>query len=103
MVSTILGLNTSDHLESHVVHFRGRKLLGQVVHLPEGYHATALRVTQDSLETHPDGDSAKQADPVVEIDKIVVWKHESLADAAEDPYLKGMGEWMEFADLIHAS
>jgi ribonuclease H2 subunit C len=92
-----------------VSHFRGRKLLGQVVNLPNGYTGKALCVTETSLansnQKGNDGDDAASTmltEQVASFDKLVIWQHESLPDATEDAYMKGIQEWMDLAETIHA-
>ncbi|KAH7626083.1 ribonuclease H2, subunit C [Sordaria sp. MPI-SDFR-AT-0083] len=37
-----------------------------------------------------------------EFEEVVVWGHESLADAGGDAYVRGVEEWIGFAERIHA-
>jgi ribonuclease H2 subunit C len=91
-----------------VAHFRGRKLLGQTVNLPEGYHGAAVCVTDAPLAEHnhynnnEEDSNTKVAQQVAEFDKFVIWKHDNLPNATEDAYIKGIDEWMQLAELIHA-
>lgn len=36
-----------------------------------------------------------------EFDEMVVWGAESMADAATDPYVRSMEEWLQVAESIH--
>lgn len=36
-------------------------------------------------------------------DEIVVWGHEAVADAAGDPYVRGIEEWLQVADKVRHS
>jgi ribonuclease H2 subunit C len=35
-----------------------------------------------------------------EFDEMVVWGHETVADASADPYVRSMGEWLQMADRV---
>jgi hypothetical protein len=35
-----------------------------------------------------------------EFDEMVVWGHESVADASSDPYVRSMEEWLQVADQV---
>lgn len=37
-----------------------------------------------------------------EFDEVVVWGHESLAEAGGDAYVRGVEEWIGFAGRVHA-
>lgn len=113
-------------------YFRGRKLLGRDVVVPEGYKGTikclgpkailtksglVLEKTGQTLpsqvaaaqplgdDEEPEEDESEQPDvgllkQVSRFDKITIWGHETLPLDEEDPYLKGMQEWMTFAQNV---
>lgn len=35
-----------------------------------------------------------------EFDELVVWGHETLADASADPYVRSVEEWLQVADQV---
>jgi hypothetical protein len=35
-----------------------------------------------------------------EFDEMVVWGHESVADASSDPYVRSMEEWLQVANQV---
>jgi hypothetical protein len=35
-----------------------------------------------------------------QFDEIVVWGHEALANAEEDPYIRSMDEWLQVAEKV---
>lgn len=35
-----------------------------------------------------------------EFDEMVVWGHETVADASADPYVRSMEEWLQVADKV---
>ncbi|KAK4661014.1 hypothetical protein QC762_124030 [Podospora pseudocomata] len=88
-------------------YFRGRKLRGKPVALPEGYKGVvAISSLPDQngkadvidLEKNSHGRLEVQA----EFDEVVVWGHESLADAAADGYVRSLEEWVGVAAAIHS-
>ncbi|KAK3293894.1 ribonuclease H2 non-catalytic subunit-domain-containing protein [Chaetomium fimeti] len=91
-------------------YFRGRKLQGKAVKLPEGYRGAvaATSTAEQALERSgaevidlepemPQGSLQVQA----EFDEMIVWGHEAGVDAS-DPYLRGAEEWLALAEKIHA-
>ncbi|KAL2022601.1 hypothetical protein VTK56DRAFT_4945 [Thermocarpiscus australiensis] len=93
-------------------YFRGRRLQGKTVKLPEGYRGVVAVASSDEeqptrpeeadiidLEAQmPQGALQIQA----EFDEMVVWGHEAIADAAADPYVRGVEEWLAVAEQIHS-
>lgn len=35
-----------------------------------------------------------------EFDEMVVWGHEAIADASNDPYVRSMEEWLQISDKV---
>lgn len=35
-----------------------------------------------------------------EFDEMMIWGHESVADAASDPYVRGVEEWIKVAEQV---
>ncbi|KAF2162738.1 hypothetical protein M409DRAFT_26975 [Zasmidium cellare ATCC 36951] len=93
------------------VYFRGRKLLGQKIPLPEKYEGVVLQKTDKTLPVQKkdeDGDGEDEEDVEVKImeqngkfSEIVVLGHE-VVPGEEDDYQKGIEEWVGFAEAIHA-
>lgn len=58
-----------------------------------------------SLDEDNDGDS-EQAAPMASLrgqgvfDEFVVWGHESVADASSDAHVRGIEEWIGFAEKV---
>lgn len=94
-------------LESY---FRGRKLMGRDVKIPEGYTG-AVFVKGDTGGTTKRGEKLEEEDAVEEgeevqaleevasFDKIVLWGHESLVEG-DDAFGKGVEEWIGFAEAV---
>ncbi|KAI1801139.1 ribonuclease H1 small subunit [Daldinia bambusicola] len=96
-------------------YLRGRKLQGKAVKLPDGYYGS---VVEKSAPKKPEPSQEEMVEDleVVEdpndqlevgamqgkatFDEFVVWNHETLANSSEDPYLRGMEEWISFAGQV---
>ncbi|KAJ2905449.1 hypothetical protein MKZ38_005325 [Zalerion maritima] len=85
-----------------VGYFRGRKLHGKSVKLPEGYKGVVVEGST-GVDADTDGDETKNQnttdeDPTLigavavagHFDEVVVWGHEATADTASDPFVRGM-------------
>ncbi|KAJ9644750.1 hypothetical protein H2201_006098 [Coniosporium apollinis] len=103
-------------------YFRGRKLRGRAVKIPEGYRGVVLNTTDKllpqthtphepspgALEEDDDDEDAEQpteikvAEEVASFDAVVVWGHDTLPEATDDPYAKGVEEWIAFAEVMHS-
>ncbi|KAI1097067.1 ribonuclease H1 small subunit [Jackrogersella minutella] len=100
-------------------YLRGRKLHGKAVKLPEGYYGSIAeksgakkseesRKEEDMIE---DVEIQEEPEDQLEIramerkatfDELMIWNHETLANSSDDPYLRGMEEWISFAEQIHS-
>ncbi|KAF2494324.1 hypothetical protein BU16DRAFT_540802 [Lophium mytilinum] len=98
--------------------FRGRKLKGRTVKIPEGYKGVVLDITdkaapqpkkvQNEGRADDEGDNEEEEDPVdvkaveelATFEEIVVWGHEAAPANTEDPYAKGVHEWIGFAEAV---
>lgn len=90
-------------------YFRGRKLQGKAVKLPEGYRGAVATTpaAEQSLERPedvgvidlepemPQGSLQVQA----EFDEMIVWGQGAGVDAS-DPYLRGAEEWVALAEKV---
>ncbi|KAI7003017.1 hypothetical protein KC355_g9451 [Hortaea werneckii] len=102
-------------------HFRGRKLQGRKIRLPEGYIGQILQKTDDekevkqqkgheataenSEEAGEDGNMQPSATPVRMLetkgtfDALTIWGHEHAPLGEEDDeFARGIGEWIGFAE-----
>ncbi|KAJ5701780.1 hypothetical protein N7488_009328 [Penicillium malachiteum] len=103
---------------TQTAHFRGRKLRGRRVAIPEGYEGVVAVPTECIMQVPQENkpDSGVDSD-VVEIqpeepvkvlemqgtfDEMIVWGHEALP-AADDTFVKGVEEWMRFAETMHGT
>ncbi|KAL8670536.1 MAG: hypothetical protein Q9168_004933 [Polycauliona sp. 1 TL-2023] len=109
--------NQDGQLEAY---FRGRKLKGREVTLPEGYKGVVVKEApneDDSEKTNTERLRRRQLDeedvdedeePEVKIleeeanfKDFVVWGHEAMADG-DDAFVKGVEEWIGFAAAVGA-
>lgn len=87
------------------VHFRGRKLLGKTVKLPEGYEGVVLKKAEKTLPVKREDEDGEEPVEVKimeqkgKFEELVVWGHEALPDE-EDAYRKGIEEWVGFAEAV---
>ncbi|KAH7350080.1 ribonuclease H1/H2 small subunit [Plectosphaerella cucumerina] len=103
--------------DKSVAFFRGRELHGKTVKLPSGYRGVVVDRVPDAPDApkHPvteiddESDEVREVQPEpssmkvrAEFDEVVVWGHEAMADAASDPYVRSVEEWLQVSALIHA-
>ncbi|USP78914.1 hypothetical protein yc1106_06188 [Curvularia clavata] len=110
---------TIDENGTKHAYFRGRHLHGTVLPLPENYTGAILTVTDKQLpqsraQAQPDGDETmedeegesipvevKIAEKIGEFDEVVVWGHGGEVDAGQDMFVRGLKEWVGFAESMH--
>ncbi|KAG4437361.1 hypothetical protein IFR05_007167 [Cadophora sp. M221] len=108
-----------------VAYFRGRKLHGKMVKVPSKYRGVVVEKTERVLPkaaagsiqragaqgdgVEEDGEAEEEEEVEVKIleeqagfEEIVVWGHEVLPDGMVDPYVRGVEDWIAFADGIHS-
>ncbi|KAF2083272.1 ribonuclease-like protein H2 subunit C [Saccharata proteae CBS 121410] len=104
----------NDGDDTQTSYFRGRKLRGRTVPVPQGYRGPTNRIlpTQPNETADVDGDDdmneerpieTKVAEEVASFDEMVLWNHETLPDGVDDAYVKGVKEWIAFAEAIHTT
>ncbi|KAJ9192169.1 hypothetical protein DTO164E3_8505 [Paecilomyces variotii] len=102
--------------DAQTAHFRGRKLRARRVAVPEGYKGVVAMPTDRVL--HPktnrkaelqNGEQDGELEEPIKVletqatfDEFVVWGHE-IMPAADDPFVKGVEEWIKFAEAMHLS
>ncbi|KAI0863788.1 ribonuclease H2, subunit C [Xylaria cubensis] len=110
---------TKSEDNQQTAYLRGRKLHGTAVKLPEGYHGVVVEKTDAKPETGTRPESADEDVEVIEnpedqlevgamkgkaaFDELMIWGHESTSDSSMDPYVRGMEEWIAFAEEIHST
>lgn len=103
---------------SNVAYFRGRKLQGKAIPLPQEYKGVLLAREEKpenqatpapqsstgvvTIEDDDDDDDvvAEKMLTVGKFDELVVWGHEVVADAADDQYVRSIEEWLQVADQV---
>lgn len=98
-----------------ISHFRGRELHGKALKVPEGYRGTIVEKKEapkpetrrlDQPEEVIDLEAEEEELPLgaleaqAEFDELVIWGHEAMADAASDPYARGVEEWIQFSEQV---
>ncbi|KAM0348753.1 hypothetical protein ACHAPU_004192 [Fusarium lateritium] len=95
-----------------LAYFRGRKLQGKVVKLPEQCRGVVVeRVPEEDPETTVDEpvevineeegkDKIGSMQITAGFDEMVVWGHETVADASADPYVRSIEEWLQVANQV---
>jgi hypothetical protein len=97
-------------------YFRGRKLHGKTVKLPEGYRGVVVEKQATPAASPQHGqevvdleqEDAAQQEPLgsletkAEFEELVIWGHEATADAGSDPYLR-IEEWTRLAEQVRAA
>ncbi|BCS30249.1 ribonuclease H2 subunit C [Aspergillus puulaauensis] len=91
-------------------YFRGRRLRGRQVQIPEGYEGVVATHTDREMPKVTDSESTneegEQDEPVKVLQKqatfgeYMVWGHETIP-AADDTFVKGVEEWVKFAEAMH--
>ncbi|KAL8779516.1 MAG: hypothetical protein Q9194_001415 [Teloschistes cf. exilis] len=104
------------------VYFRGRKLEGRGVKLPEGYKGVVVKdtgkqvgsleqkgnVERTSRREKESGDEDEEdeeesvgvMEEVGDFEEVVVWGHERIV-GSDDEVVKGVEEWISLAETIH--
>lgn len=92
-------------------YFRGRKLRGQEIGVPQGYRGIVVeeagRETTASQNTEKgdlEGEEGEQKEVTIlhelgSFDKLLIWNHESMVEG-DDPFVKGLSEWIGFAEAV---
>ncbi|KAI0417875.1 ribonuclease H2, subunit C [Xylaria grammica] len=108
--------DTQDGLQT--AYFRGRKLHGKSMKLPEGYHGVVVEKTDAKPQTPTQQEPSDEDVEIIEnpedqlevdvmrgkatFDEFTIWGHESTNDSSEDAYVRGMEEWIAFSEEIHS-
>ena len=97
-------------------YFRGRKLRGQEIEVPQGYRGvvvkeagrekTAFQINEkkglegeESEEREEEQEEVTILNELGSFDKMLIWNHESMVDG-DDPFVKGLNEWIGFAEAV---
>jgi hypothetical protein len=93
-----------------IAYFRGRKLHGKAIKIPKGYRGVVLSTTDRILpkpqpkeldeEDEEEFNEVKIVEEEATFDEFMIWGHEALPEELADPYVRGMEEWMDFAQTV---
>ena len=112
---------STDKKGTQHAYFRGRHLYGTTLPLPENYTGAILNVTDKQLpqprkqapveRSNEDEDvgeeedslpvEVKIAEQIGEFDEVVVWGHGGEVDGGQDMFVRGLREWVGFAESMH--
>ncbi|KAL5387062.1 hypothetical protein DPSP01_003674 [Paraphaeosphaeria sporulosa] len=95
-------------------YLRGRHLHGTPLALPSTHTGAVLQITDKNLpqmRTQPADDEddegeqetveVKVAEQIGEFEEVVVWGHGGQVEEGQDMFIRGMKEWMGFAEAMH--
>jgi ribonuclease H2 subunit C len=54
------------------------------------------------MDDEEDDEETKITEQVATFDEVVVWEHGARVDVERDAYVRGLGEWVEWAGVMHA-
>ncbi|MCJ1469450.1 hypothetical protein MMC07_008083 [Pseudocyphellaria aurata] len=119
-IAAILGSKAWTRYGKPEAYFRGRRLRGRLVRVPQGYRGVVMREGEgeaegiakggamdededekDNLMEEDKDEVVKALDEVAHFEELVVWGHETVPED-DNVFVKGMEEWIKFADAIHA-
>jgi len=96
---------------TRTAHFRGRRLRGRVVKVPGQYQGLVLKASDrtiiEPVLPAEDDDEPELREPVKVVEEVstfnemTIWGHDQIP-ASDDPLIKGVEEWISFAEAIHS-
>ncbi|MCJ1446206.1 MAG: hypothetical protein MMC23_006711 [Stictis urceolatum] len=113
---------SSEDSNSQVAYFRGRRLLGREIRLPDTHRGVVARTTERTverkeeegqhfgeqddygdvgIEEEEDKAEVKILEEVGGFERVVLWGHEELPGESEE-FVRGVGEWIGFAEGVHS-
>lgn len=105
----IKSCSSKPHIDGKTIaYFRGRKLHGKKLKIPKGYRGIVISSTDRILpkDTQGEDEDAEEVPEVKvmeeqsEFEDVMVWGHEALPEDTTDPYMRGVNEWIAFADQV---
>jgi ribonuclease H2 subunit C len=101
---------TKSENDLKTTYFRGRKLFGSEITLPEGYVGAVIKTTEEVVAVPTkflEDEEEMEEEPVTLVakqegsfERIVVWRHDEKPNETEDQYIRGIQEWMGFAKAV---
>lgn len=92
-------------------YFRGRKLKGKKLPVPEGYRGVVVRekkggdLEKSRIEDEEEEEDGKEVqmvgtlEEVAKFEEVIIWDHEAIP-SGDDAFVKGMEEWIRFAEVV---
>ncbi len=84
--------------------------------VPDGYRGVVISQTErilpkksptegavEDVEEGEEEPEVKVMEEQSEFDDIMVWGHEALPDETADPYVRGVDEWIAFAEQVRSN
>ncbi|EQL03862.1 ribonuclease H1/H2 small subunit [Ophiocordyceps sinensis CO18] len=102
---------TQSEDSTSVAYFRGRKLKGRTVALPDNFKGVVVERRprekggkQSDIQEH-DGESADAVETealqvTARFEQVLVWSHGASIDPATDPCVRGFDEWLQVAAKV---
>lgn len=96
---------------TRTAHFRGRRLRGRVIRLPDQYQAFILNATDKTIVEPPplvdDEDEEPEipepvriVEQVSKVEEMIIWGHDQVP-APDSILVRSVDEWVAFAEAIH--
>ncbi|OOF90822.1 hypothetical protein ASPCADRAFT_58788 [Aspergillus carbonarius ITEM 5010] len=103
-------LSDEEDKNQQTAYFRGRKLRGRRVAIPKGYEGVIATPTDRVMPATPTSADVEVEEVIPEepvkilekqgtFNEYVVWGHEWVP-AADDPFVKGVEEWIKLAEAV---
>ena len=102
----------ASNVAAYEVTFRGRRLLGRRVPVPDGYagHIIALTPEVGQCEVGLNVDAGVEVEErpprnqlvaLAQFDELLVWGHEQVPEEGNDSVVKSLREWVAFAGRVN--
>lgn len=67
---------------------------------PENYAQEESELRNAAMRGELDGEEVHAMDEVASFDKVTIWGHDATPDRADDPFARGVDEWLAFAQAV---
>lgn len=103
----------TDTDSTKTAHFRGRRLRGRTIKISSRYQGIVLKATNrtiidpanlaDDDEEEPEiPEPVKIVEEISTVEDLTVWGHDHIP-ASDNNFVRGVEEWIAFAEAIHGS
>lgn len=77
---------------------------GRIIHdkpnLPDETPQDALEDAEEDVDEPGVPEDVIMLDEVAEFDNFIVWGHEAVPDERDTPLIRGVSEWLKFAEAV---